>query len=64
MVEYRIHTSSDLDGHAMGNLILTAMLDITGSLKESIASLSKLFGRKTYSITNLRRFIFNINGTR
>ena len=46
MVEYRFHTSSDLDGHAMGNLILTAMLDITGSLKASIASLSKLFDVK------------------
>lgn len=46
MVEYRFHTSSDLDGHAMGNLILTAMLDITGSLKEAIASLSKLFDVK------------------
>ncbi len=46
MVEYRFRTSSDLDGHAMGNLILTAMLDITGSLKEAIASLSKLFDVK------------------
>lgn len=46
MVEYRFNTSSDLDGHAMGNLILTSMLDITGSLKESIASLSKLFDVK------------------
>lgn len=42
MMEYRFNTSSDLDGHALGNLILTAMLDITGSLKDSIASLSKL----------------------
>lgn len=42
MMSYRFNTSSDLDGHAVGNLILTAMLDITGSLKESIASLSKL----------------------
>ena len=39
---YRFRTSSDLDGHAVGNLILTAMLDITGSLKESIKHLSKL----------------------
>lgn len=46
MMEYRFHTSSDLDGHAMGNLILTSMLDITGSLKEAIASLSKLFDVK------------------
>ena len=42
MMSYRFNTSSDLDGHAVGNLILTAMLDITGSLKESIAYLSKL----------------------
>lgn len=46
MMEYRFHTSSDLDGHAMGNLILTSMLDITGSLKEAIFSLSKLFDVK------------------
>lgn len=46
MMEYRFNTSSDLDGHALGNLILTAMLDITGSLKESIASLSKLLDVK------------------
>ncbi len=42
MMSYRFKTSSDLDGHAVGNLILTAMLEITGSLKESINHLSKL----------------------
>lgn len=42
MMSYRFNTSSDLNGHAVGNLILTSMLDITGSLKESIESLSKL----------------------
>ena len=42
MMSYRFNTSSDLDGHAVGNLILTAMLDITGSLKDSVAYLSKL----------------------
>lgn len=46
MLEYRFNTSSDLDGHALGNLVLTAMLDITGSLKDSIASLSKLLDVK------------------
>lgn len=46
MIEYRFNTSSDLDGHALGNLILTAMLDITGSLKASISSLSKLLDVK------------------
>ena len=42
MLEYRFNTSSDLNGHAVGNLILMSMLDITGSLKESIKHLSKL----------------------
>lgn len=42
MMEYRFNTSSDLDGHALGNLILTAMLDLNGSLKDSIGYLSKL----------------------
>ena len=46
MMSYRFKTSSDLDGHAVGNLIMTAMLDITGSLKESIAHLSKLLDVK------------------
>lgn len=46
MMSYRFNTSSDLDGHAVGNLILTSMLDITGSLKESISSLGKLLDVK------------------
>ena len=46
MMEYRFNTSSDLNGHAVGNLILTSMLEITGSLKESIACLSKLLDVK------------------
>lgn len=46
MMSYRFETSSDLNGHAVGNLILTSMLEITGSLKESIACLSKLLDVK------------------
>ncbi len=42
LIEYRFKTSSDLDGHALGNLILVAMLNMTGNLKESIAALAKL----------------------
>ena len=42
MLEYRFSTTSDLNGHAVGNLILTSLFNITGSLKDSIASLSKL----------------------
>ena len=33
MLEYRFNTTSDLDGHALGNLILISLLNITGSLK-------------------------------
>ena len=53
MMEYRFNTSSDLDGHAVGNLILTSMLDITGSLKDAIFCLSKLFdvGHKVLPIS-------------
>ena len=46
LMEYRFKTSSDLDGHAVGNLILTALLDITGSLDASITTLSKLLDVK------------------
>lgn len=42
MLEYRFQTTSDLNGHTVGNLILTSMLDITGSLKDSIKHLSTL----------------------
>lgn len=42
VLEYRFNTSSDLNGHAVGNLLLTAMLDITGSLKESAKYLCTL----------------------
>lgn len=42
MLEYRFETSSDLNGHTVGNLILTSMFNITGSLKKSISNLSKL----------------------
>lgn len=46
MMSYRFNTSSDLDGHAVGNLILTSMMDITGSIKNSIEALSKLLDVK------------------
>lgn len=46
LMEYRFKTSSDLNGHSVGNLILTALLDITGSLDASIHALSKLLDVK------------------
>ena len=47
MMEYRFNTFSDLDGHALGNLILTSLLDITGSLKSAIEELSILLDVKS-----------------
>ena len=40
LLQYRFDTYTDLDGHAVGNLIMAAMYNITGSLKESIRVLS------------------------
>ena len=42
IMEYRMSTYSDLNGHSMGNLILTSLYQKTGSLKTSIEYLSKL----------------------
>lgn len=42
IMEYRMSTYSDLNGHSMGNLILTAFYKETGSLKKSIEYFSKL----------------------
>lgn len=44
IMEYRMSTYSDLNGHAMGNLILTAFYQKTGSLKKSIEYFSQLLG--------------------
>lgn len=46
LLQYRFSTYSDLDKHALGNLVLTAMYNITGSLTESLEALSKIFNIK------------------
>ncbi len=46
LMHYRFNTSSDLNGHALGNLILTAMYNMTNSLEESINTLSTLLDVK------------------
>lgn len=46
LLQYRFNTYSDLDKHAFGNLMLTAMYNITGSLTESLEALSKIFNIK------------------
>ena len=40
LLEYRFDTYTDLDGHPVGNLIMVAMYNMTGSLKKSIRVLS------------------------
>ena len=42
IMEYRLSTYSELNGHALGNLILTSLLKETNSFKISIEYLSKL----------------------
>lgn len=42
IMEYRLSTYSELNGHALGNLILTSLLKETKSFKTSIEYLSKL----------------------
>ena len=46
VMEYRLDTYSDLNGHAIGNLVLTSLIKETGSLKTSIEYLSKIMAVK------------------
>lgn len=46
LMNYRFKTTSDLDGHTVGNLILTALSNINGNLSDGIESLSKVFNLK------------------
>lgn len=46
LFNYRFRTTSDLDGHTVGNLLLTASSEITGNLSDGIEALSKVFNLK------------------
>lgn len=46
LLQYRFNTNSDLDGHAFGNLLLTALFNITGNLTDSLTTISKIFNIK------------------
>lgn len=46
LLQYRFNTDSSLNNHPMGNLLLTALYNITGNLTESLRSLSKVFNIK------------------
>ena len=54
MLEYRFETTSDLNGHALGNLILTSLFNITGNLKDSISNSDlELMGRDIQRLQDL-----------
>lgn len=42
LLEYRFKTTSDLNGHTVGNLLLAALCNITGNISDGIKSLSKV----------------------
>ncbi len=42
LFNYRFDTTSDLNGHTVGNLLLTAASEITGNLSDGIEALSKV----------------------
>lgn len=46
LLEYRFKTTSDLNGHTVGNLLLAALCNITGNMSDGIESLSKVLNLK------------------
>lgn len=46
LLQYRFKTSSDLNDHTIGNLILTALYNIEGNLTESLKSLGRILNIK------------------
>ena len=46
VINYRFQTTSDSNGHTVGNLILTALSEITGNLSDAIESISKILKLK------------------
>ena len=46
LLQYRFNTNSDLNNHAMGNLMLAALFNITGDLTDSLEALSKILNIK------------------
>lgn len=42
LLNYRFNTTSDLNGHTVGNLLLTALCNITGNMQEGIETIGKV----------------------
>ena len=46
LFNYRFKTNSDLNGHTVGNMLLTALTDMTGNLSDGIEALGKVLNLK------------------
>lgn len=46
LLNYRFKTNDDLNGHALGNLLLTGLIDVAGSFSTGIESLGKVLNLK------------------
>ncbi|NLC48143.1 MAG: YvcK family protein [Tenericutes bacterium] len=46
LINYRFKTTSDLDGHTVGNILLTALTDISGNLSSGIKQVGKVLNLK------------------
>lgn len=46
LLNYRFKTNSELNGHTVGNLLITASADVTGNMSNGIETLSKVLNLK------------------
>lgn len=46
LLNYRFNTTSDLNGHPIGNLLLTAMSNVAGNMSSAVEALGKIFNLK------------------
>lgn len=46
LLNYRFKTTSDLNGHTLGNLLLTALIEVSGNLTYGIEALGKVLNLK------------------
>ncbi|MBQ7140071.1 MAG: YvcK family protein [Bacilli bacterium] len=46
LLQYRFKTNSDLNGHPVGNLLLAAMLDVTGDMVGAVSAFAKILNIK------------------
>ena len=51
MFQFRFSNSSDLEGHSLGNLMLTALTSITGDFANAISEMSRVLNVNGKSLT-------------